>query len=242
MESENTKEIRIISLPSNENPFVVIDKPQGLPSAPLSNGDSNNAFAHAAKMFPELLAVRGRKECEYGLLHRLDTATRGLLVIAATDSAYCALQNAQSAGLFEKTYNAHCKKNIATLDGFPPFPAEWAEKIFAGKECLVESCFRPFGKKGSAVRPVTKESGKSAAKKGGNRLYSTRIKIEGEMAECMITAGYRHQVRCHLSWAGFAVKGDELYNPDFSGGALQFSAIRVRFPHPITNEIVEFSL
>jgi 23S rRNA pseudouridine1911/1915/1917 synthase len=236
--------IKIICPPSEENPFAIIDKPSLLPSAPLSDTDKQNAFFEAASIFPELLSVKGRKPCEYGLLHRLDTATRGLLVIAATDSAYERLLESQKNGLFEKTYCAIVEKNPERPQSFPPFPDALKQKLEEGKECAVESYFRAFGEKGKAVRPVTADAGKAALKKSGSRLYTTHIKLcdSGEKAICKIVAGYRHQVRCHLSWAGFPVKGDELYNTRFSGGALYFSAVAVRFPHPLTNEIVEYSL
>ena len=100
--------IKIISAPSKENPFVVLHKPSDLPSAPLNENDTDNAFYECAKLFPELLIVHGKKQCEHGLLHRLDTATNGLLVIAASDEAYTALQLSQQNGLFEKTYTAVC--------------------------------------------------------------------------------------------------------------------------------------
>ena len=235
-------EIKIISAPSKENPFVVIDKPSSLPSAPLNDEDKDNAFYQCALLFPELLSVQGKKSCEHGLLHRLDTATRGLLVIAATDEAYQALQLSQQTGLFEKTYTAIIDKNTPLLDAFPTFPKDWKEALEQGEECAIESYFRTFGEKGREVRPVTADSGKAALKKCGTKLYQTRVSIADDIATCRIVAGYRHQVRCHLSWAGYAVKGDKLYNPSSSESELQFTASAIRFPHPLTSESIEFSL
>ena len=45
------KQIQIVIEPSKENPFVVIKKPRGLPSAPLFEGDKC-AFSQAAKLYP----------------------------------------------------------------------------------------------------------------------------------------------------------------------------------------------
>jgi len=235
--------IKIISAPSKENPFVVLHKPSDLPSAPLNENDTDNAFYECAKLFPELLSVHGKKQCEHGLLHRLDTATNGLLVIAASDEAYTALQLSQQNCLFEKTYTAVCDHDTPLLEAFPPFPTEWKKKLRKGEECCIESYFRAFGEGGREVRPVTQDSGKAALKKCGKTLYKTHICIKDTIAICRIIAGYRHQVRSHLSWAGYAVKGDFLYNPTASASdTLQFTATSVRFPHPLTSEIIEFSL
>ncbi len=234
--------IRIISAPSKENPFVVIDKPAALPSAPLSEDDRDNAFYECALLFPELLNVHGKKSCEHGLLHRLDTATRGLLVIAASDEAYNSLQLSQQNGLFEKTYTALIDCNAPLLDSFPTFPKDWKERLERGEECTIESYFRSFGEKGRKVRPVTADSGKAALKKCGTKLYQTRVSIADDIATCRIVAGYRHQVRCHLSWAGYAVKGDKIYNPSSSEKEMHFTASSIRFPHPLTNKIIEYSL
>ena len=78
----------IIKEITREEPYLVINKPSGLPSAPLNENDRNNAFSIAAEIFPELLNVNGRKEIEHGLLHRIDTETSGLLIITATQDFY----------------------------------------------------------------------------------------------------------------------------------------------------------
>ena len=50
-------QIKIIQKQDALNPFVVIHKPSGLPSAPLAEGETFNAFAQAADLFPELYTV-----------------------------------------------------------------------------------------------------------------------------------------------------------------------------------------
>ena len=80
--------IEIVFEPTKDKPFLVIYKPKGLASAPLSPEDTQNALIQAAAMYPELKNVCGKKPIEYGLLHRLDTATDGLMVIAASQECY----------------------------------------------------------------------------------------------------------------------------------------------------------
>ncbi len=60
-----------------------------------------------------------------GVVHRLDTATSGLVVIARTKEAYASLQAIQKADLFIKEYQALSQSYKPTLlPGFPPYPYE----------------------------------------------------------------------------------------------------------------------
>ena len=87
--------IDIIKEPTPDKPYLVIYKPKGLPSAPLTTDDKDNALTQACAMYPQIKSVCGKKAIEYGLLHRLDTATDGLIVIAASQECYDFLQNEQ---------------------------------------------------------------------------------------------------------------------------------------------------
>ena len=211
--------INVIKAPDASKPFAIIDKPSNLPSAPLTSDDKNNAFYEAACLFPQLLNVHGKKEIEHGLLHRLDTATSGLMIIAADQACYDFLQDEQQQGKIIKTYRARCKVASCILDGFPAAPVD-IKKIEKDSCFEISSCFRPYGPGHKEVRPVTMNSGKAALKKLGKAVvYTTKIQIleldkENSIAEveCKITNGYRHQVRCHLAWCGLAIMDDNIYN------------------------------
>lgn len=240
--------IQIIQAPDLTHPYAVINKPAGLPSAPLSESDNNNAFSHAAELFPVLLEVKGRKEIEHGLLHRLDTETSGLLLIAATQTFYDYIIQQQNNGKFIKQYKAEClilPKNALYLEGFPKFPNQYAGK----KKFTLVSMFRAFGKGAKAVRPVSENSSTSALKKSVKKIYSTDIELtecaSGTVtALCTIREGFRHQVRCHLAWAGFPIIGDSLYNSAFSesDGRLHFTAFTISFPNPSSEGIIEYKI
>lgn len=126
--------IQVIRPFSNENPFIVVKKPCGLPSAPLREGE-DSALTEAVKLYPFIREVRGRKEAEYGLVHRIDTAACGLLLIAGTQKAYDELSDAQDRGLFIKGYSAQCRKvPPGALPGFPPCPYDAAGALAAAEE------------------------------------------------------------------------------------------------------------
>ena len=74
--------MHILIMYEDEN-FIVCDKPAGLPSAPLNANDTKaTALSQMIALCPAILSVKGKKEFEYGLVHRIDTATRGLLLAA----------------------------------------------------------------------------------------------------------------------------------------------------------------
>jgi 23S rRNA pseudouridine1911/1915/1917 synthase len=246
-------EIKVIHEPSAAEPFVVLSKPAGLASAPLKSLDEDSAFSQCARLFPAAKSVCGKKAVEGGLLHRIDTATSGLLLVASSQEFYDHIIAAQDAGRFVKGYRAECDvnaNNAQALGGFPPLGMQ-AQKaaVLCGLE--ISSYFRPFGKGGKVVRPVLQDSNVAALKKiGSKKIYSTKIVAAdflGEGAaklECKIAQGYRHQVRCHLAWLGFPVRGDALYNAvgGPSGGPMRFEAVSLEFPDLFSEKIFRFTL
>ena len=211
------EKIRIVSAPDNSKPFVVIYKPSGLASAPLSAQDKDNALFQVIELFPEIKNVHGKKEIEAGLLHRIDTATSGLLLIATEQEFYDKLLEEQNSNNFIKYYRAICAVLKNHGEGFPECGRFL--KIKEGEEFGVESYFRYFGKGNKEVRPVLQNASKTILKKIGKlKLYTTNIKIlktteENVEVMCSITQGFKHQVRCHLAWCGLPIIGDKVYNP-----------------------------
>ncbi len=258
----NTEKIKIISEPSSDKPFLVIYKASGIPSAPLKADDEDNAFSYAAKIFPQILKVSSspdRKPIEHGLIHRIDNVTSGLLLIAASQDFYNSLIDQQKAGHFYKTYSAECEdfiQNPEELEGFPPLTKDLQNlhtSIIMGKTISISSFFRNYGKGGSQVRPVTKDSNPAALQKLRQLIeYTTEIKQSKNhnsklTLECKINSGYRHQVRCHLAWLGFPIIGDNLYNAHYKNcentvsteSPIKFSATKLEFTYK--GKVFEFS-
>ena len=220
--------IKIIKAPDSNKPFAIIDKPAGLPSAPLTADDTENAFAQAAQMFPQLLQVHGRKEIEHGLLHRLDTATSGLMIIAATQECYDFLMNEQKEDRIIKTYIAECGLLRSACND---------------ETIKIQSYFRPYGPGRKEVRPVAIDSNKAVLAKVEKKvLYTTNVTVKSidktrntAIVECKITNGYRHQVRSHLAWCGLPVINDKIYNPTAdkkSTEQMHFCAAKIEFEYP----------
>ena len=190
--------------------FIIVVKGSSLPSAPLKGGQ-RSVMDILADEKPYLKEVQGRSDNEFGLLHRIDNDTRGLLLIAKTQAFYDYIQETNGSGSFVKTYTAY-SKNFPGADSYKrlTFPFE------------VKSRFRSFGKNGVAVKPVFEDSGRASQKKAGNREYTTEILSVSPFLEtpacykieASISSGFRHQVRAHLASLNSPVFGDRIYGAD----------------------------
>ncbi|MCM1321171.1 MAG: pseudouridine synthase [Bacteroides sp.] len=175
--------------------YIIAEKPAGIASVPLKGSEAENAVDMLLREFPDMAAVSGKNAEEYGLVHRIDTATHGLLLAARTQEIYDDFMLQQKIGLFEKTYTAFCVHQpdaAKILGGFPPLPPSVqavrraAEFCGCGKDFCnagsflpvsVKSCFRPFGVHRAAVRPVCIENRDrtAARKKAGKTVYQTDL-------------------------------------------------------------------
>ena len=223
--------------------FLIMYKDSGIPSSPLKSieEEKNNALAFAIENFPQIKNVKNQlKPIEYGLVHRIDTETEGVLLIAKNTETWNFFRKIQSENQFTKQYFAICNKKIASQEGFPNCP------FYLRNGQIITSKFRHYGKGRSQVRPVLQDCKATfASKKASDKIYSTKI-LDYEVIpgnkncnffkiKCSITQGFRHQVRCHLAWLGYPVVNDKLYNTenDFSqkfDTQMQFFATGLEFP------------
>lgn len=223
--------IIVMHEPSPAEPFLILDKPKHLPSAPLCDGDAS-AYTQAESLFPELKKVVGKKTVEHGLVHRIDTETDGLLLIASTQEFYDHIQNQQSLGKFIKKYKAFCHSDFFLDDDSFPEPPFMGNPVKV--PATIQSRFRYYGPKNALVRPVTDDCSKIVQKKASPVVYSTTIerfekKDGGVDVRCSIAKGFKHQVRCHLAWCGLNVFGDDKYTRQNDECELQFSAVGLSF-------------
>lgn len=228
--------------------YLVLYKPPGMHCAPLTSGEKGTLLDFAAQSHPEVLEACGRKTCEGGLLHRLDYQTRGMVLAACTQRAFDRLRRQQEEGRFVKEYRAVSRRAAGTRPpGFPPFPGF----VRADSEGLyLESAFRAWGRGRAAVRPVTPREGDAAGVVYRTDIVSCAHTEDGEDTTeefCLrLTRGFRHQIRCHLAWAGRPIDNDELYGGAFlanTGSAyLALAATAIMFNDPETGERREYRI
>lgn len=213
-------------------------------------------------------SIQQRDDREGGLVHRLDKETSGLVLFARTDRAFAALLRQQDEGRFYKEYRALCSaggpgspRGSRPAQGLPSFiePTSWTRFRSQGDvealaslvssaltnyaELTIESAFRSFGPRGSAVACLG--SGESLARRGGPvyrseileaRITSVTIGNKAHIAlelRLGLVKGFRHQLRAHLAWIGLPIIGDPIYSC-LPAPRLFLNAERIAFPDPDT--------
>lgn len=179
-----------------EDPEILaLCKPAGVASVDHARGKPSPLVAWLRENFPETAAL-GEGPRPAGQVHRLDTETSGVLVIARTAEAYSQLRQ-----VFGDTGGAG-KIYEALLWGDVPQP------LF---------CKWPIGARyRSSSKVVVARTGQEAAKLRGVRPAETRIvplrhASQASWAKITITTGMRHQIRAHSAALGHPVVGDSLY-------------------------------
>jgi 23S rRNA pseudouridine1911/1915/1917 synthase len=219
--------------------WALVLKPHGMPSAPLKQGEPDTLLSWFLENHQEAQVVIGKKSIEHGLIHRLDTGTAGLVLIAKTQLAYESLLKAQQNGLIRKTYIAHCSYDAGFSKKVDTFP-------FA-----VNSRFRAYGPGRREVRPVFADMrGFDDAGTDYETAIESAKRIDSQSFEmtCSLVKGYRHQIRVHLAFLGYPILGDTLYNPHWKDPSanlpaipLQLFASGISFPDPSSGVQESFS-
>jgi 23S rRNA pseudouridine1911/1915/1917 synthase len=161
---------------------------------------------------PELVGV-GYSPREPGIVHRLDTETSGLVVVARTAEAFDALTAALKAERIVKEYLLVCAAEGLPDQGSIEYPIANHPK----DKKRVYPCIHPRDVIRYAPRPAT--TGYRVERRGGKWAL-----VRAEAARAV-----RHQVRAHFAALGHALAGDALYGgeavPDLSRHALHASRV-----------------
>ncbi len=180
---------------------LVVDKPAGVPSAPLRPGETGTLANALVGHYPDLAGV-GYGPREPGLLHRLDTDTSGLLVVARSAAAFDTLKVALKEGRLDKTYLVVCKSDGLPDRGVIEFPLANHPK----DQRRVYACVHPRDVMRYAPRPAA------------TRFVVKRRGGTWALAEVTVAKALRHQIRVHFSAFGFPLAGDKLYGGEMIEG------------------------
>ncbi len=198
--------------------LLVIEKPARLVTQPGKGHDTdsllNGLFARWPKPLQNLGAAR-----DFGLLHRLDKATSGLLVVALRTAAYDHLFEQFKNRAVRKFYWAICHKAPKGPSGVINRPIlETEPRARETKTARISSAGKPSI---TAWRTVAVSS-----REGGAAIIEARP-----------LTGRLHQVRVHLDSIGSTILGDDVYgNPALVRLAprLALHSHRLSFVHPAT--------
>ena len=198
-----------------DDALLVLDKPSGLLAVPGRGADKQDCLvARVQARYPDALIV-----------HRLDMATSGLVVMARGPAAQRALGKAFAAREVKKRY-------IAVVAGRLEAPPAGWETI--DLPIIVDWPNRPR-------RMIDRQLGKPSLTRWRVLMHdeatrTTRVELEP-------VTGRSHQLRVHLRELGHPILGDALYAPpdvQALAGRLLLHACSLHFAHPLTGEGLVF--
>jgi 23S rRNA pseudouridine1911/1915/1917 synthase len=168
----------------------------------------------AAGILQHWPGVRGvGEEGRWGIVHRLDQDTSGLLVVALSPAAWPPLRRAMARHEVERTY-------LALVHGIP--------------EAATGTIEAPLGRDPRRRGRVRVDVAGRAARTH-YRCLSTWPGRDLSLLELRLETGRTHQIRVHLAAIGHPVVADTRYGRDDGLAPRTFlHAARLKFIHPIT--------
>ena len=173
--------------------YVVVDKPAGIPSHPLREGELGTLAGALVARYPEMRGV-GYSKREPGILHRLDRDTSGVMLAARDQETFDELRRKLRAGEIEKRYLARCAGVVSA-----PIVIDTAIANDPRDRRKVRACTDP------------REMKRLRAQAARTEVLSSRPAEHGSLVEVRANNAHRHQIRVHLASIGHPLLGDPLY-------------------------------
>lgn len=167
---------------------IVVDKPAGMVVHPAA-GHSAGTLVNALLAHTPSLNVGGEERP--GVVHRLDSETSGLIIVAKNDAAMRNLQAQFKARRVHKTYLALVEGRITPPRG------------------RIEA---PIGRDLKHRQRMAVVTASNAKSRQAVTNYRTIANLrEYTLVEAEPQTGRTHQIRVHFAFMGFPVVGDAIY-------------------------------
>lgn len=223
-----------ISLAYEDDDVLVAIKPPRMVSNPGTGHERSTMMNGLFATHGPRLQNIGREK-DFGLLHRLDRETSGLLIVALTKSAYDALRVQFETRTIRKFY-------WALVRGIPDPPKGVIDRPIREQE---DRTSRYTQRKVAAVSRAKGRQGTAGPPKDAVtafRVISAGRGAAGEasLLECRPVTGRLHQIRVHMALIGHPVLGDGEYAEEGeSAPRVCLHAHRLQFTHPVTGAAMD---
>lgn len=198
-----------------DDALLVLDKPAGLLCVPGKGEDKQDCLS--SRMQQHYADAR--------VVHRLDMATSGLLVMARGAAAQRTLNDAFANRQVHKRY-------VAVVEGLLAPPAsDWG---VIDLPIQLDWPNRP--------RRIIEPLGKPSSTRW--RVLSQNVKEQTTRLELEPVTGRSHQLRVHLKALQHPILGDALYGTPVSlakAGRLLLHATRLELAHPVSLQVIVFT-
>ena len=213
--------------------IAVVNKPYGMVVHPAKGHWSGTLAAALSHHFTQLSSVGGATRP--GIVHRLDRDTSGVILVAKTDTAHTKI-----AAQFEARTVA--KEYCALVSPSPDRDRDWINAPIGP---------HPYQREKMAIRPD------DASARDAQTFYEVKERFKGiSYLKVKPKTGRTHQIRVHLTHAGYPILADKLYSGrskivrgDISGlredttvllNRQALHAHRLEIEHPASSERMEF--
>lgn len=215
-----------------DDSLLAFDKISGMPVQPLSRRETGTLMNGVVARWPEC-ATAGDQPMMGGALHRIDSDTSGLVLVARSEAAFSALRSQFSEHKVKKTYLAlvegavavggTLENNLAHMPGLG-----YCKMVDPSRSRLSHSERDMLAAK--SMHAVTNFIPVGSVREGNE---------ERTLLQVTIFTGVTHQIRAQLALAGMHIVNDRLYGAfaveNMRGHCLH--ALSAEFRHPVSGEL-----
>ncbi|MEM6331113.1 MAG: RluA family pseudouridine synthase [Planctomycetota bacterium] len=206
--------------------LVAVNKPAGMVVHPAKGHWAGTLASALAHHFGDALSTAGGPT-RPGIVHRLDRDTSGVMVVAKHDRAHERLAAQFKDRTTEKRY-------LAIVVGTPDRDADAIDAPIGP---------HPTGREKMAIRPDHPDARAALTRYEVLERFPKSSGAGHTLLRCLPRTGRTHQIRVHLSHAGYPILCDKLYGGHAAFGPLGRQALhaeRLSIDHPETAERLTF--
>lgn len=201
-----------------DNHILLVNKPAGIATQPCPTSDES-----LEKLCKNWIKIRDQKPGNVFLqpIHRIDKPVSGLVLFAKTSKALSRLNESMRARQMQKVYLARVEGLVLPTEGrlvhYMTHGDHYAHIVSEGS---------PLAKR-AVLNYCLKQQDKDSA-----------------LLEIHLETGRYHQIRAQMAAIGHPILGDLKYGSKrtMPKGTIDLCHQRFSFPHPITKEMLTFSL
>jgi len=174
---------------------IIVNKPAGLAMHPVSPDETDTLLGRVVHRFPQILKVlENDNPLKAGVVHRLDTATSGLVFFALTPECFTQARQAFANHTTDKRY-------LALVLGCPPTSSDTPQTI--------ELPLKVTQHKPARVAVASADDPQA-------RLCKLDWSIKKRLADATLInirlhTGFLHQIRATFAHLGHPILGDTIY-------------------------------
>lgn len=209
--------------------YILIDKPAGIPTHVNAFDDTHAISNHFMGLYPDAKEV-GDDPLRPGVVHRLDTDTSGLLILAKTQKGYDAFRALFDQRRIQKIYMALVLGKV--LD--------------ASLTIKTPVAHHPKNPRKMIVVPHDGISYRSRLRQAATQIQVHSYYEDRTLLSVKTLTGRMHQVRVHMASIGHPLVGDKLYQNAKEKHLDQHDlhrhflhACELKFTDPFTGETIE---